>query len=277
MGWYSTKDINIYDIVKDVAVVIGDCPNCGNKMIRHIDLDKSGKKMPAFCPLCGYEESKKDYDLKLKEDQTFTLKARKNAALGAMTKYSVFSSADVTNASFSNFITLTQAEKTVFSKAKTIAKKMSREKVHSLLIGGTGRGKTHIAMSIVKEVWKLTDYGQKAIFLSVPELVNEMKLGIKMPDLAQKIDRTMSKISHGDFDILVIDDLGAERQTDYTISIIDTIAQAIEDKSVILTTNLTGPELIEKYRERFMSRLKSHGVGNSINFSNIEDHRGISY
>lgn len=277
MAWTSTRDIDVYQILKEknVADIEGNCPRCGNKMVRRRRIDKlTGKKAPAVCPMCGYTESKEAYEQHLKEDQMFTLQARKNTALGVLTKYSIFANAEVTNDSFNNYIAMTQAEKTVLAKAKKIADEMSRKKIHSLLIGGTGRGKTHVAMSIVKEVWKLTDYGQKAIFLNIPELVSEMKQGIKMPDLAEKVDRSMSKISHSNFDILVIDDLGAERQTDYTLSIIDTIAQAIEDKSVILTTNLTGPEMTEKYKERFMSRLKSHGVGNSISFAGIEDHRG---
>lgn len=289
MAWKSTGSLNPYDnMFRKYFERAGKCPKCGSDMLRHRPIDKfSGKKIPAVCPVCGYMESKREYERLLKQKTEWTLQGRKSSALGFFSKYSILADLDSTNASFANFITQTRAEKGTYQRALEIAQKMTDEIVHTVMIGATGRGKTHLAMAIIKKVWDYTDYGKKAIFLNIPELINEFRQGFERQDIKNKIDGIMYQMTyrnkgsdgrfHGSFDILVLDDLGAERQTDYTISIIDTIAQSIPSKSVILTSNLNGNEMKAKYGDRFMSRLKEHGIGNSISFKGIEDHRGIDY
>lgn len=276
MAWTSTKDLDPYSIFANVCDDAGECPKCHRRMLRKKGLDRyTHKKMPAVCPMCGYRESKEEYERHLKQDFAFTLQARKNTALGFFTKYSVFANADVTNASFANYTAITVAEKQALQKAKNLTSKMAHETVHSIFVGGTGRGKTHLAMSVIKELWSQTDYGVKALFINFPELISEMKQGISNPDKQKFIDSVMYQVSKKQADLVVLDDLGAERETDFTLSVIDTIGQIVEDTSVIVTTNLKGQE-ITKYGQRFVSRLKNHGIGNSISFSNISDHRGLS-
>lgn len=275
MTWTSTKDLDPYKIFKSVYEDVGECPNCHQRMLRKKGLSNiTHKKLPAVCPMCGYRESKEEYEKQLKQDITFTLQARKNTALGFFTKYSVFGNSSITNASFANYTALTSPEKQAFEKSKSISSKMVNEIVHSIFVGGTGRGKSHLAMSIVKELWRLTDYSKKVMFISFPELISEMKQGMSNPDIQKFVDQVMYQISNKKMDMIVIDDLGAERKTDFALSVIDTLGQVVEDTSVIVTTNLTGKELVQIYGERFISRLKNHGVGNSISFSNINDHRG---
>lgn len=267
----STLDIDIYSI--STFEKCGKCPSCGNEMLRPKKLSRrTGKKIGGACPMCGYKESKQEQKTREQQEEGFTLEARKNKAIGYMNKYSILSTGSVFNNSFSNFETKTKDEKSAFDKAKLVAKKMAREPTHCLMVGATGRGKTHLATAMMYEIQRQTDYGKKVLFLSFPALINDTKKGMNLPDVRKQVDESMNQLKHAD--LLIIDDLGAERESEFTLAIIDDIIQYGEDSSMILTTNLTGEELSQKYGDRFLSRLKKAGAGNSISFSRIADHRG---
>jgi DNA replication protein DnaC len=122
-----------------------------------------------------------------------------------------------------------------------------------LLRGTEGVGKTHLAVSILKD---LVERGHSGLFWNVPDLFLELRrvmsgdMGISSE--AEIIDSLRRP------DILVLDDLGAERTSDYTMDRLYTIINSrySEDRATIITTNCNQQELADRVGRSSASRLR---------------------
>ena len=118
-----------------------------------------------------------------------------------------------------------------------------------LLFGSVGTGKTYIAVCIANE---LIDRGYPCLVTSFARLVN--KIGGLYTDKQEFIDGLNR------FDLLVIDDLAAERDTEFMGEIVQNIIDSRyrSGKPLIVTTNLTSDELqnpADIRKQRTYSRL----------------------
>lgn len=118
-----------------------------------------------------------------------------------------------------------------------------------LFFGSVGTGKTFISACIANA---LIDEGRACLVTNFSRLVNEIQTGFEGKQA--KIDRL------NDFDLIVIDDLAAERDTEYMGEIVQTIIDSRYRAGLplIITTNLTGEELkkpIDIRKQRIYSRL----------------------
>lgn len=120
-----------------------------------------------------------------------------------------------------------------------------------LMTGREGTGKTHLAVAILKEV---IAKGYKGLYWNVPELFLELR---------RRMDAGAEE-SEGDLfdaarraDLLVLDDLGAERSSEYVVDrLYVMINRRYEDDSAtIITTNRTLPELKQQLSPRIASRI----------------------
>ena len=102
-----------------------------------------------------------------------------------------------------------------------------------LLYGGTGVGKTFLAACISNE---LLDHGYRARMTNVRRIANELF------GLAEK-QEYIDKLSR--YDLLVLDDLAAERATDYVAEITYTIinARCLSGLPLVVTTTRTVEEM----------------------------------
>lgn len=91
--------------------------------------------------------------------------------------------------------------------------------------------------------------------------------------MAKQINKTMAEIKNAD--VVILDDFGSERGTEYSLDLADAFWRDRENKTVIVTTNLIGSDLTKRYGDRTLSRMKNYGVNNGITFANIPDHRGL--
>lgn len=117
------------------------------------------------------------------------------------------------------------------------------------LMGPVGTGKTTLAMLVSKAA--LQARRSVAIY--------------SLPDLLRKIRRTFDDGSHDDLfarltnvDLLQIDDVGAERTTDWVLEELYSLVNARyeEERSMVITTNILDREaLCEQITERTVSRL----------------------
>lgn len=123
------------------------------------------------------------------------------------------------------------------------------EKSDSLIMmGKTGLGKTHLSLAIAQEAVR---HGYGVIYRPAQQMVSEME--------DERFGRSGDK-SSADFtkcDLLVIDDLGAEFPTQFTVAAIGNIIneRLVAGLPTIISTNLGPGELTEKYTERTASRI----------------------
>jgi DNA replication protein DnaC len=117
------------------------------------------------------------------------------------------------------------------------------------LWGDVGTGKTTLAMLVSKAA---IDAGRSVAIYSLPRLLNLLRVSLESSGgLIDLLDRL------GAVDLLHIDDLGAENQTDWVLeqlySIVNTRYET--ERAIIATTNLPPDELGEHLGERTVSRL----------------------
>jgi phosphotransferase system glucose/maltose/N-acetylglucosamine-specific IIC component len=116
------------------------------------------------------------------------------------------------------------------------------------MIGSTGLGKTHLSTSIAKEVLKK---GYTVVYESAQnifDLFEEKKFG-RDPDA--DTDRFLNA------DLLIMDDLGTEHITQFTVSVLYNLINERTNKckATIISTNLSPDELKLTYKPRIFSRL----------------------
>lgn len=117
-----------------------------------------------------------------------------------------------------------------------------------LLFGGTGLGKTHLSAAIANAV---AARGYSTVYEAAQQIFDTID-GVRF----NKLDRA-EKDKYEKCALLVIDDLGAECQTNYSVA---TIANLIDLRMVtglqtVISTNLTLPALRKTYGDRVFSRL----------------------
>jgi DNA replication protein DnaC len=116
------------------------------------------------------------------------------------------------------------------------------------IYGPVGTGKTHLAAAVVNALLQL---GHVALFAYSPDLLADFRAGIKDGSTEEKIQTAMKA------PVLVLDDLGAERATDYAQEVLPRIInRRYEDLlPTICTTNLASSQLADQITARSVSRL----------------------
>ncbi|MGF1572820.1 MAG: ATP-binding protein [Sumerlaeia bacterium] len=136
--------------------------------------------------------------------------------------------------------------------AKSYAKTFSREEDRGIVLhGGTGAGKTHLAVGILKEI---INRGYTGVYYNVTELLNDLRSSYsKESDLTEQ---TLLERIHA-ADIVVFDDVGAEAPSNWVLDRLYLMFNRRYEnaKPVIITTNCTRGELKERVGERITSRL----------------------
>ena len=116
-------------------------------------------------------------------------------------------------------------------------------------VGDPGTGKTTAAMLISKLA---IEAGRSVAVYSTPRLLNVVRESIESERGVLGLLDLL-----GTVELLHLDDLGAERQTDWVLEQLYSIVNTrYEDKrSVVITTNFAPPELAQQIGERTVSRL----------------------
>jgi DNA replication protein DnaC len=118
------------------------------------------------------------------------------------------------------------------------------------IVGNVGTGKTTLAMLVSKEA---LDAGRSVAIYSLPRLLNLLRESLESPGgLIDLLDRLAA------VDLLHIDDLGAENQTEWVLeqlySIVNSRYEA--ERAIVTTSNLMPEDLSERLGPRTVSRLE---------------------
>ncbi|MBE6737262.1 MAG: ATP-binding protein [Ruminococcaceae bacterium] len=153
----------------------------------------------------------------------------------------------------------------ILNYCKNYAKNFTGKGKSLLMRGATGLGKTHLSLAIANEVLQK---GYYAVYVSAPSILSKLdRLHFNHEfEEEQAITDTLC-----DCDLLIIDDLGTEFASSFTKSAIYNIFnnRLLQNKPMIINTNMTIRELENSYSQRFVSRIMGECdrldfVGNDI-------------
>ena len=135
--------------------------------------------------------------------------------------------------------------------AKDFAFGFGKNPATLVLFGTTGTGKTHVSSAIAKVV---IEKGFDVIYDSAQNIMNDFeddRFRSGYGPSEKKSDR------YNECDLLIIDDLGTEFSTPFTVSCLYNLINTRQNRglSTVISTNLPFEELAKKYEDRIFSRI----------------------
>lgn len=116
-------------------------------------------------------------------------------------------------------------------------------------VGGPGTGKTHLAVGLMNMV--MTKFSTPCLFGSVPEILDKLRNSYDLEGYPDALDM------YKNAPFLILDDLGAERATEWVRERMFLIINAryISNLPTIITSNIGASEVRSQLGERIESRL----------------------
>lgn len=218
-----------------------------------------------------------------KEISEYTEEQERNKRKNTLSYRSVFSDQSIKEAGFKNFDATTVEERYNLEQAKKIVEGYKlvyadkAENFTTLLTGSTGVGKTHLAMSILRNLNHTLD-DVECLFINVRRMLLMIKNSFN--DVNDKHTQMYFIDLMSRVDFLVIDDLGNETGDDkakqWIKDILTEILEARQTKCTIVTSNYTRSDLTRAYGDDAgMSALVSRLLKNTlvVQFKETSDKR----
>ncbi|PZX07933.1 DNA replication protein DnaC [Psychrobacillus insolitus] len=180
--------------------------------------------------------------------------------------------------SFGTYEALTEEETTNKQRATEAYQKFQQgERFNVWLTGSPGVGKSHLAMSILRNLNERGNKDKSCLYISVDEMLLKIRDSFNNKESKYTEHYFVDLLSNVDY--LVLDDLGAEtggtgtvkKATDFTLRVLYSIGNARQNKSTIITTNLSRIALEGMYDQKLVSRLMKDTY--LINFKITSDKR----
>ncbi len=140
--------------------------------------------------------------------------------------------------------------------AKNFVQYFGKKFDNILMYGEPGLGKTFLTNCIAKE---LLDSGHSVLYLTANELFEDI---LSKAVMSRTKNDAISELYDCIFscDLLIIDDLGTELMNSFVQSQLFEIVnrRILEERSTIVSTNLSLEQISDRYTERIMSRFVQH-------------------
>lgn len=229
-----------------------ECEYCKNKLYRKtIEWELYGTKRTITldyerCNCNNAQAYWNEYDLKklrmLEEEKKLELMQEFSSKVEKIIKNSKMSKRNL-NYKFDNFET-NNSNKKVFDNLKNYSEKLVNgiEKKGLILVGNNGVGKTHLACSIAN---KLIENGIPVIYGTLINLLAELRNSY---DTENNISEMEIIKLFENVDLLIIDDLGKEKPSEWGLEKLFTIINSRYENNlpVIITTNYNQNSLLER-------------------------------
>lgn len=222
------------------------CELCGlNQMITCLDFEQMKGQPPrklALCanPLCESLKLAREYQIPVKEVPIFWGK------FGVPETHK--------NCTFANF-------NEIASKKERAEGFPQNDKWCFTLHGAAGKGKTHLAIALLKKFHHLKK--EVAVFANTTKILQELREAQSMNENEYRVINT-----YVERPFLVMDDLGSTRGTDWQVEKLYEILDGryAQRRKTVVTTNLTFDEIEKIFGARMLRRLSDNGM--SMQFSN---------
>lgn len=262
-------------LLNQVQTIEETCPLHREKLITF-------KNIKPFCQTCRKEKIASDserlstqaYEAHLLRITTEMLK-----------KDSILYDDTIAKATFQNYLYIAKsAEEEVRNLVVKINERyLTGETFNSLFSGEPGTGKSHLAMSILQVLNTRMKKSVSCLFISFEEVLSLIRDSFNNPR-SKYTEINMIDLM-GSVDYLVLDDVGSESgrlkradnsqvyATDFTVKILKRTLERRQNKSTIITTNLSRYEMENLYDKRITSRIYRNVAGNIVKFEGIKDKR----
>lgn len=132
-------------------------------------------------------------------------------------------------------------------KCRRYARDFSADSPSLLFSGGTGLGKTFLSAAIARAV---ADSGFSVVYETAGKIFSDFEAE-KFGDGVHLTEKYL------DCDLLILDDLGTEMTTQFTLSALYTLVNGrmLSSRPAIISTNLTADEIRRRYTPQIASRL----------------------
>lgn len=145
-------------------------------------------------------------------------------------------------------------DKEILRKATNYVKhfeEMKKDNIGLLLYGNIGSGKTYLACSIANEI--ITKYSYVVKVRNFAQILNDLQKGGFNLDRNEYIDSITNAT------LLILDDFGIERNTEYALEQIYNVINAryLKAKPTIITTNLNYKDIEKEQEDIMLARIYS--------------------
>lgn len=145
-------------------------------------------------------------------------------------------------------------DKDIIKKSKNYVKRfeeMRKDNVGLLLYGNVGSGKTYIACSIANAI--ITEYSYNVKMRNFAQILNDLQKGGFTLDRNEYIEQITSPA------LLILDDFGIERNTEYALEQIYNVINAryLKARPTIITTNLNFKDIEKEQEDIMLGRIYS--------------------
>lgn len=246
-----------------------------NGKIQTLEIKKVSHEGEIFCPLCERERTTQELSI---EESMKIKRAMNIRKYNVFHNQSVLKDEDLLDASFTTYLANKPEEiKNKELAVDALADYKFGDTFTTWFAGDPGVGKSHLSMSILRNLNEWGEKDRSCLFISVDEMF--LKIRNSFDDKESRYTEHYFADLLTSVDYLVLDDLGTEtggsgtRKTasDFVMRVLYAITNGRQNKSTIVTTNLTRGELVKMYDGKLVSRImKNIEV---INFENTTDKR----
>lgn len=243
--------------------------------IQPMEVMKVSHDGEVFCPLCERERTTNELSIKESQKIKHAINKRK---YNVFHNQSIITDKDLLEASFGTYETIEPEEIANEKLARDAFSDYKKGNVFTTwLAGDPGVGKSHLAMSILRNLNESGEKDKKCLFISVDEMF--LKIRESFSDKNSRYTEHYFADLLTDVDYLVLDDLGTETggsgttktSSDFVMRVLYAATNGRQNKPTIVTTNLSREELSRMYDGKLVSRLMKNIF--VINFKETTDKR----